>query len=286
MFPDELGVDLLEAREKAAKRRSEDLSGLEARYQSEVNRMHEQNKKVLEEMEARRREENEKKANSLFFAAENRANELQREAETIREKTRTLTLKWAKKGALDEPALRAAFEPFGEIDRLVVGKKSGIIIFNGDAAAANAVHSVRASQLALVASAGLSVEWTGGDAPAATPAEQAASATDAAKPNGETAGDPAPLAGNVGAAAAFAALAGAKAGVGSPMPGVAGVAAAGSPMPSFSSWSPAQEGGGVAEGSILQHRDYESVTMMRMRQMSERQRLADELDAAETAEGK
>lgn len=76
-------------------------------------------------------------------------------------------------------------------------------------------------------------------------AEQAASATDAAKPNGETAGDPAPLAGNVGAAAAFAALAGAKAGVGSPMPGVAGVAAAGSPMPSFSSWSPAQEGGGV-----------------------------------------
>lgn len=58
-----------------------------------------------------------------------------------------------------------------------MGKKSGIIIFNGDAAAANAVHSVRASQLALVASAGLSVEWTGGDAPAATPAGRGPSET-------------------------------------------------------------------------------------------------------------
>jgi hypothetical protein len=55
-------------------------------------------------------------------------------------------------------------------------------------------------------------------------------------------------------------------------------------MPSFSSWAPPNEGGAPVEGSILQHRDYESITMMRMRQMAERQRLAAEMDAADAAE--
>jgi hypothetical protein len=309
------GIDVLEQREKAARRRTEDVSGLEANYEMELARIIEKNKRFLMEMEARRHTENERKANALLFATENkyvpphsrtlqqnweqvarrclhghwfpgsndgRAAEAEREAESTREKTRTLTLKWAKKGALDEAALRNAFAEYGEIDRLVAGKKSGILIFCGNAAAANAVHAVRTGAHTLVASAGLSVEWAGGvedGAGAERPAEPAkASEGDGAS---KSPSEEASSGRNSAAAAAvmFAAISGTSAGTSGTTRG-----GSGSPMPSFSSWAPPNEGGAPVEGSILQHRDYESITMMRMRQMAERQRLAAEMDAADAAE--
>ena len=65
-------IDVLEQREKAARRRTEDVSGLEANYEMELARIIEKNKRVLMEMEARRHTENERKANALLFAKENK----------------------------------------------------------------------------------------------------------------------------------------------------------------------------------------------------------------------
>ena len=240
---------LLERERLAKERRTDDVATAESKYMKELTRMREKNKKIIEEAEAKRRAENERKVEAIHEAFQSKASKEQSKKDQLEESQRTLKVKWVKKYSITTEFLSKIFGVYGEVDKAVAGKKSGLVVFKENAAAANASHALKAGSVEEAEEFGISVEWlnegeatageTGGEDPSSIPAESSCQPP-ATHVNGNNAE------GN------------------------------GSQMPSFSSFDP---NAGGADSNLLTHRDYESLTLMRMRQAAERQRLAAQLAA-------
>uniref|UniRef100_A0A7S0F1X6 J domain-containing protein n=1 Tax=Hanusia phi TaxID=3032 RepID=A0A7S0F1X6_9CRYP len=244
---------LLERERLAKERRTDDVATAENKYMKELTRMREKNKKIIEEAEAKRRAENERKVDAIHEAFQSKASKEQSKKDQLEESQRTLKVKWVKKYSMTTELLSKIFGVYGEVDKAAAGKKSGLVVFKENAAAANASHALKAGSVEEAKEFGISVEWlnegevsTGdklGEDPSSEPAESS-SQPPAANLNGNH------------------------------------TESNGNQMPSFSSFDP---NAGAADSSLLTHRDYESLTLMRMRQAAERQRLAAQL-AAEDGE--
>mmetsp|Transcript_44487 Transcript_44487/g.69580 ORF Transcript_44487/g.69580 Transcript_44487/m.69580 type:complete len:167 (-) Transcript_44487:16-516(-) len=158
-----------------------------------------------------------------------------------------------------------------QIDKCVAGKKQGIVVFKDNAAAANAVHSLKQGEVAMANEVGLTAEWVKTE----PSAEANRGVTEA---DHQSQGPPSvtPVQDGEG----MKAEAGGPRGT-SPSTSETPPVHAASNMPAFSSFDSSN---GAQDGGILSHRDYESLTMSRMRQAAERQRLIAEIEAQEAGE--
>ena len=283
-------VEALEARERSAAQRktgnAEDgYTSAVHNYQSELARMRERNKQFMQDVEQKRHEQNERQANDLRAAMESKIDEAQRQRDAHLELSRTIKVKWAKKGCVDTVLLGCIFRAYGEIDRAVAGKKSGIVVFKDNTAASNAMHAVATGSISEAVEASITAEWMVAASGSGDGAPDAASdATVHAGSHVAAAGED--ITSEAAAPAPQAAMGNAAVGtteVGRSDHDLKGVTdAVGQRMPKFSSW----QASAPTDSAILNHRDYESITLMRMRQAAERQKLAEQIDAEDDAEGK
>ena len=136
-----------------------------------------------------------------------------------------------------------------------------MVVFHDNSAASKAFHAVSTGCVSPAVDADINVEWLQPATDAASSSSYASDSVRNGEPGEEHAGAGDRASGSVGShqnAASHSShdRAGASAGAN----GEAGESSAGgSAMPSFSSWQP----GGANDDSILNHRDYESITLMR-----------------------
>jgi len=159
-------IESLEARERAAAKRKSGGGNSEDgyktavhNYESELARMRERNKQFMKEVEEKRREENERQANNLRSAVEGKIDDAHRQRDAHLELSRMIKVKWAQKGSVDTELLNSIFGVYGDIDRAVAGKKSGMVVFKDNTCASNALHSIRSGSVAAAVAADITVEW-------------------------------------------------------------------------------------------------------------------------------
>eukprot|EP00281_Chroomonas_sp_CCMP1168_P028194 CAMPEP_0206244462 /NCGR_PEP_ID=MMETSP0047_2-20121206/18172_1 /ASSEMBLY_ACC=CAM_ASM_000192 /TAXON_ID=195065 /ORGANISM="Chroomonas mesostigmatica_cf, Strain CCMP1168" /LENGTH=259 /DNA_ID=CAMNT_0053669687 /DNA_START=20 /DNA_END=796 /DNA_ORIENTATION=- len=152
-------VSKLEEREAAAAQKSADVGSAQRRYQAELERLREASKNVLAQAAEKRKAEREQQQDAVLNKVNEAEASQRRQVEIQTELTRTVRVKWPKKGALHGPALEAMFAVFGGVESVVALKKSGMVVFTSDVAAANAAHAVKAGLVDAAREHGVTVDW-------------------------------------------------------------------------------------------------------------------------------